>query len=146
MRSFASDSAASPTATAAIRIAIAPRRFDVEGYLDYQGALFSARMDPQSYLVLTRAMDLFDTRDRVLAAPAPAMTFVGISSDWLFLPADVRAAAERFAREGADSVYLELQSNHGHDAFLGGAGSARRDPAAAPEGTLRLRRPSAARR
>ncbi len=93
-------------------------RFDIEGYLDYQGELFSARMDANAYLTLTRAMDLFDTSDRALRAPAPAMTFVGISSDWLFLPQDVRAAAARFAREGSDSAYLELVSNHGHDAFL----------------------------
>ena len=93
-------------------------RFDIEGYLDYQGAIFAARMDPESYLTLTRAMDLFETRDRKLDPPHPALTFVGISSDWLFLPRYVRAAAERFAREGADSVYLELTSDHGHDAFL----------------------------
>jgi homoserine O-acetyltransferase/O-succinyltransferase len=93
-------------------------RFDIEGYLNYQGELFAARMDPQSYLTLTRAMDLFDTRDRELGAVKPAFTFVGISSDWLFLPDYVRATAARFAAAGADSVYLELESNHGHDAFL----------------------------
>ena len=93
-------------------------RYDVEGYLDYQGAIFSARMEPLAYLVLTRAMDLYDTRDLTLAVPHPAFSFVGITSDWLFLPAYVRAAAERFARAGADSAYLEFSSNHGHDAFL----------------------------
>jgi homoserine O-acetyltransferase len=98
-------------------------RFDVEGYLDYQGRIFSARMDPASYLVLTRAMDLFETRDRALPAELPKLTFVGISSDWLFTPADVRAAAARFARAGADSVYLELTSDHGHDAFLAEPGA-----------------------
>ena len=93
-------------------------KFDVEGYLDYQGAIFSARMDPDAYLALTRAMDLHDTRKRVLAPKLPALTFVSISSDWLFLPAYVHAAARRFASAGADSLYLELESNHGHDAFL----------------------------
>jgi homoserine O-acetyltransferase len=93
-------------------------RYDVEGYLDRQGTLFTARMEPQAYLTLTRAMDLFETRDRTLAPPHPQFTFVGISSDWLFLPRYVREAAERFARAGADSAYIELVSNHGHDAFL----------------------------
>jgi len=63
-------------------------------------------------------MDLFDSRDRRLTVPHPQFTFVGISSDWLFLPRYVREAAERFAREGADSTYYELTSDHGHDAFL----------------------------
>jgi homoserine O-acetyltransferase len=93
-------------------------RFDVEGYLDYQGSIFAERMDDHTYLTLTRAMDLFDTRERRLERPGPALTFVGISSDWLFRPDDVRRAAERFANDGADSVYLELHSDHGHDAFL----------------------------
>jgi homoserine O-acetyltransferase len=48
----------------------------------------------------------------------PKLTFVGISSDWLFRPQDVRAAAARFAARGFDSGYLELESDHGHDAFL----------------------------
>ncbi len=75
-------------------------------------------MDPEAYSIVTRAMDLFETRDRELPKHLPAMTFVGISSDWLFLPEYVRAAAERFAAAGSDSIYLELVSTHGHDAFL----------------------------
>jgi homoserine O-acetyltransferase len=75
-------------------------------------------MDPQAYLTITRAMDLYDTRECSLTEPHPEFTFVGITSDWLFLPEYVRAAAARFAAAGADSVYLELVSNHGHDAFL----------------------------
>jgi len=63
-------------------------------------------------------MDTFDVRDRTLDVPHPQFTFVGISSDWLFLAKYVRATAERFAREGADSEYFELVSDHGHDAFL----------------------------
>lgn len=97
---------------------VAADRYDVEGYLDHQGAIFAARMLPEAYLALTRAMDLYDTRERTLASVHPAFTFVGISSDWLFLPQHVRKAAERFAAAGADSVYDELVSDHGHDAFL----------------------------
>ncbi|HEY2473948.1 MAG TPA: alpha/beta fold hydrolase [Candidatus Cybelea sp.] len=95
--------------------------FDVEGYLDYQADVFERRMTAASYAALTHAMDSFDVR---AIAPAlavekkPALTFVGISSDWLFRPQDVAAAAQRFARAGFDAVYLELQSDHGHDAFL----------------------------
>ena len=97
---------------------VARDRFDVEGYLDYQGAIFAKRMDPAAYLTLTRSMDTFDLRERKLAVPHPQFSFVGISSDWLFLAKYVRETADRFAREGADSAYFELVSNHGHDAFL----------------------------
>ncbi len=94
-------------------------RFDVEGYLEYQADLFAARMHASSYATLTRAMDSFDVRGYdVHARELPELIFVGISSDWLFLPQDVRAAAERFASLGHRSVYEEIASTHGHDAFL----------------------------
>lgn len=113
-------------------------RFDVEGYLDYQGEIFSKRMDANSYLTLTRAMDLFDLRDhpseskeavkspnddvqsrqQASAGHLPEVVLVGITGDWLFLPTYVRATAERLAAAGARATYLELDSDHGHDAFL----------------------------
>jgi homoserine O-acetyltransferase/O-succinyltransferase len=96
-------------------------RFDVEGYLDYQGQIFSKRMDANSYLTLTRAMDLFDLRDHPVDGSGthlPEIVLVGITGDWLFLPTYVRATAERLAAAGARATYLELESDHGHDAFL----------------------------
>ena len=61
-------------------------QFDVEGYLDHQGEKFIERMDGATYTLLTHAMDSFDVRNRP-APPGVDLTFVGISSDWLFRPA-----------------------------------------------------------
>ncbi len=91
--------------------------FDVEGYLERQADLFEARMDGASYAALTHAMDSFDARAQ-MRATAAKLVFVGISSDWLFRPQDVRAAAARCAQSGCDAQYVELRSEHGHDAFL----------------------------
>lgn len=94
-------------------------RFDVEGYLEDQADRFEARMDAATYAVLTHAMDAFDLRDARIGGPeTPLITFVGISSDWLFRPQDVRAASERLRARGLPSKYIELVSSHGHDAFL----------------------------
>ncbi len=93
-------------------------RFDVEGYLEHQAEVFAARMEPDSYAALTRAMDSFDVRGAQPIDTSPHLLFVGVSSDWLFLPGDVRVAAERFARLGFCSAYREIASDHGHDAFL----------------------------
>lgn len=96
-------------------------RFDVEGYLEHQAEMFEARMDPRSYAALTEAMDSFDVRDHTphrTESLRPRLLFVGISSDWLFLPHDVRAAAERLSALGYQSEYVEICSDHGHDAFL----------------------------
>ncbi len=105
--------------------------YDVEGYLERQADAFTARMNAHAYTALTHAMDSFDVRaDAQTARIKPNLTFVGISSDWLFRPQDVRAAASRFRRAGFDAAYLELTSDHGHDAFL-----------AEPEALARLLRP-----
>jgi homoserine O-acetyltransferase len=119
--------------------------FDVEGYLERQADLFETRMDAASYATLTHAMDSFDVRNGAglplngSGVRKPSLTFVGITSDWLFRPQDVRAAAQRFALYGFDAQYLEFQSHHGHDAFLAEPNALRailepltRTPATAP--------------
>ena len=93
--------------------------FDVEGYLEHQGRLFEARMEPRSYIALTHAMDSFDLRPAPQAPrEAPELHFIGISSDQLFPAAEVRAAAHAFEARGYRATYDEIVSNHGHDAFL----------------------------
>jgi homoserine O-acetyltransferase len=99
-------------------------RYDIGGYLDYQGAIFTRRFDANSYLIITKAMDNFHPArgyesERVALERVKArVLLVGISSDWLFPPSEVKALAERIKQAGADAEYAELQSTHGHDGFL----------------------------
>jgi homoserine O-acetyltransferase len=72
-------------------------------------------------------MDTFDlsrgyeTEGEALGRVRASLLLVGISSDWLFPAEDVRALTERARAAGADAVYVELQSAHGHDGFLADA-------------------------
>ncbi|HEY0613081.1 MAG TPA: homoserine O-acetyltransferase [Candidatus Elarobacter sp.] len=93
-------------------------RFDVEGYLAHQGDVFVKRFDANSYLTLTRAMDLFDLRGREAPAGRARLTFVGIEGDQLYPPEFVAACAGRWRAAGWDAEYRYLASDHGHDAFL----------------------------
>lgn len=99
-------------------------RYDIGGYLDYQGAIFTRRFDANSYLAITKAMDNFhpahgyESERAALERVKARVLLVGISSDWLFPPAEIKALAERIKRAGADAEYAELQSTHGHDGFL----------------------------
>ncbi len=46
------------------------------------------------------------------------LSFVGISSDWLFPPDTVREFAHTIRGAGVAADYREMTSAHGHDAFL----------------------------
>jgi homoserine O-acetyltransferase len=100
------------------------KRFDVEGYLYYQGNVLVKRFDANSYLYISRAMDLYDVSEGYASLEAALRRvrskalFVGIRSDFLFPAARVRWLAEQVNLVGGDATYVELDSQHGHDAFL----------------------------
>jgi homoserine O-acetyltransferase len=97
--------------------------FDVEGYLHSHGDALTKRFDANSYLYLTRAMDLYDVArdggaDEWLRRIEAPVSLVGIRSDWLFPPGPIRALGGHLRELGKDVEYHELDSPHGHDAFL----------------------------
>lgn len=100
------------------------QRFQVERYLEYHGDKLVRRFDANSYLVLTKAMDLHDLGRGRGGCPAalrrlrcPLLT-IGVSSDILYPPYQSREIAEHAAATGVVASYRELDSPHGHDAFL----------------------------
>jgi homoserine O-acetyltransferase len=100
------------------------QRYDVEGYLNYQGDKLARRFDPNSYLYLTRAMDSHDLgrnrgnyEDGLRRITAPTL-MVGIRSDILFPAYLVREVSDLLCQLGRDGRYVELDSPNGHDAFL----------------------------
>jgi homoserine O-acetyltransferase/O-succinyltransferase len=99
-------------------------RFDIAGYLDHQGQRFIDRFDANAYLAILRTMDTWDPLHGI-SSPAEAfsgirarLSFVGISSDWLFPPQAVRDFAYTIRAAGVQADYREMTSDHGHDAFL----------------------------
>ncbi len=93
-------------------------RFDVAGYLDYQGEIFTKRFNADSYRLITKAMDLFDLSDEEIQKIKARVSLVGISSDWLFPMRDVENLARRMNENGARAKFVEFVSPDGHDAFL----------------------------
>ncbi len=97
--------------------------FDVEGYIHYHGEALVRRFDANSYLYLTRAMDMYEVgrdggNDLWLGKVTHPMLFAGIRTDWLFPPGDVAALARRTGEFGIPTSYFEIDSPDGHDAFL----------------------------
>ena len=100
------------------------QRFQVERYLEYQGAKLARRFDANSYLCLTKAMDLHDlARGRgglgqaLVRISVPTLV-MGISSDTLYPTYQQRQLCQVLAGGGTPSEYVEIQSRHGHDGFL----------------------------
>ncbi len=95
-------------------------RYDIESYLDHHATKLSRRFDPNSYVVLTEAMNSHDIgrgRGGVAAAlnAFPGVLHVaGVTTDRLYplrLSEDIAAA-----RPGTGLSVIE--SRHGHDGFL----------------------------
>ncbi|HUI09529.1 MAG TPA: homoserine O-acetyltransferase [Bacteroidota bacterium] len=98
----------------------APPEFAVESYLRYQGQKLVDRFDANTYIALTRAMDAHDvgagrgSAEDALGSIRARALVLGISSDILYPPAEQRAIAGAIPR----ARYAEINSPHGHDAFL----------------------------
>jgi homoserine O-acetyltransferase/O-succinyltransferase len=100
------------------------QRFEVERYLDYHGEKLARRFDTNSYLVIGKAMDLHDVgrgRGGLGAAMSrirvPSLT-MGINSDILYPVYQQRQICEVLLAGGTEAEYVEIDSPHGHDAFL----------------------------
>jgi homoserine O-acetyltransferase len=91
----------------------------VASYLEHHGRKLRDRFDVDSYVALTKAMDAHDVgRGRggvsaALGAIESRLVGVGIPGDLLYSPGDVREWTD-----AAGAEYREIQSTHGHDAFL----------------------------
>ena len=100
------------------------QQYEVERYLEHHGTKIVRRFDANSYLAIGKAMDLHDiARGRgsldqaVSRIQVPTMA-VGIWSDMLYPAYQQRQIHEAVTLNGVESEYHEIDSPHGHDAFL----------------------------
>lgn len=100
------------------------QKFDVESYMNHQGDALIHRFDPNSYLYLTKAIDLFDiskgqeSMEQAMAQLRGHLYCLSIDTDLLFPPHQLIEMVEMRRQSGKATDYFELNSIHGHDAFL----------------------------
>ncbi|PAU77627.1 homoserine O-succinyltransferase MetX [Halomonas salipaludis] len=99
--------------------------FQVESYLRYQGDTFSTSFDANTYLLMTKVLDYFDPAAshggdlaRALAPASCPFLVVSFSTDWRFTPSRSRELVNALIRAGKRVSYANIDSPHGHDAFL----------------------------
>ena len=99
-------------------------KFEVENYLDHHGDKLIRRFDTNSYLIIGKAMDLHDvargrgslqTAASRISVPVLSM---GISSDILYPTYQQEQIRDIISETGGSCEYVEIDSPHGHDAFL----------------------------
>ena len=99
--------------------------FEVESYLENHAAKFIGQFDPNCYLYISRAMDLFDLADHGGSVPEALKRFkveraliVGVTTDLLFPIEQQEELAEGLAAGGKQVEFARLDSLQGHDSFL----------------------------
>ncbi|HVF17847.1 MAG TPA: alpha/beta fold hydrolase, partial [Steroidobacteraceae bacterium] len=99
--------------------------FEVESYLESHAAKFTGQFDPNCYLYISRAMDLFDLADHGGSVAGALQRFnveralvMGVETDLLFPIEQQQELAEGLAIEGREVTFSRLPSLQGHDSFL----------------------------
>jgi homoserine O-acetyltransferase len=98
--------------------------FQVESYLAHQADKFVRIYDANSYLYISKAMDLFDLGDGAPSyeegvARVRARSFIaGVPTDLLFPLPLQEEIAEILRSAGRDVTFHRLESIYGHDSFL----------------------------
>lgn len=97
--------------------------FEVEGYLRNRGDFFVRRFDANSYLYISKAMDLFDASEgrhlseKFLELDAKLLV-LAFKSDWLYPAHQSLEIVSACKIVGVPVTYLEIDADYGHDSFL----------------------------
>jgi len=99
--------------------------FQVESYLRHQGDTFSNSFDANTYLLMTKALDYFDPAAahggdlaRALTPAACPFLVVSFTTDWRFPPSRSKELVNALIRADKAVSFANIDSPHGHDAFL----------------------------
>lgn len=99
--------------------------FQVESYLRHQADSFVGTFDANTYLLMTKALDYFDPAassgsdlSSVLANVSADFFVLSFTSDWRFSPQRSHEIVKALHDNDLNVSYAEIESHHGHDAFL----------------------------
>ena len=99
--------------------------FQIESYLRYQGDKFAETFDANTYLRITKALDYFDPATKYSGKLSATMSHaqanylvISFTSDWRFSPKRSREIVDALVANKLNVSYGEIDSPHGHDAFL----------------------------
>jgi homoserine O-acetyltransferase len=99
--------------------------FEIESYLEHHANKFIGQFDPNCYLYLSRASDLFDIAEHGASVAgglskvgANRVLIIGVTTDFLFPIYQQQELADGLSSAGRQVDFVELNSLQGHDSFL----------------------------
>ncbi len=99
--------------------------FQVESYLQHQGLSFTQRFDANSYLYITKAIDIFDLgesygglKEAFQRSRGIKFLVISFTSDWLFPAYQSWDMVKALKANSIPVSYRNIESSAGHDAFL----------------------------
>ncbi len=99
--------------------------FEIENYLVHQGRKFIDRFDPNSYLYIMRAIDIYDASwgyeslvESFARIKCKRVCVKSFSADWLYPSYQSREIVDAMLANDIDVEYREINSPYGHDSFL----------------------------
>lgn len=100
-------------------------KFEIEKYLEYQGAKFVQRFDANSYIYVMRSIDIYDAGEGYASLTESfkriktrKVLVVSYSSDWLYPSYQSAEVVEALEANNIDVSYNEIDAPYGHDSFL----------------------------
>jgi homoserine O-acetyltransferase len=100
--------------------------FAIESYLEMHGNKFTGQFDPNCYLYLSRASDLFDFAEHGGSLQAgfgklklERALVIGVETDILFPLPQQKQLADGLAEVAKEVRFVPLACSRGHDSFLG---------------------------
>jgi homoserine O-acetyltransferase len=98
--------------------------YNIESWLLHHGEKLEDRFTLLAYKTMTHLLSSVDISkqyenlDEAVERIEANVIQIGVNSDLFFIPDDIRRAHEKLVKHNKKSVYREITSIHGHDAFL----------------------------
>ena len=99
-------------------------RFEVENWLEFHGDQLHQRFTLASYRLMNHLLATIDVSEGAehpwlkVSRIKGDICLIGIDSDLLFLPGEIRSTHETLRQFKENVSYKEISSKHGHDGFL----------------------------
>ena len=100
-------------------------KFQIESYLEYNGANFTKWFDPLAYLYITKAINIFDlargfdSLKEAMQKVKSELHLISFKNDLLFKNFEMKELDDVLNMiENKNHTYEDIDSSYGHDAFL----------------------------